>query len=76
MDRLEADGLVKRQAAPEDRRSIRAIVTDSGRERQLAGTVALGKVRQDLAQILAGFDSGHIEYALTAIGQSMGRIDS
>ena len=76
VDRLEADGLVKREAAPEDRRSIRAIVTDSGRERQLAGTVALGKVRQDLAQILAGFDSGHIEYALTAIGQSMGRIDS
>ena len=31
--RLEADGLVKRGMCPEDRRGIKACLTDSGRER-------------------------------------------
>src|SRR5882762_9306959 len=37
VDRLEADGLVKRLDDPADRRSVRAELTQLGRERQRAG---------------------------------------
>ncbi len=67
VDRLEADGLVKREAAPDDRRSIRAVVTDSGRERQHAGSIAMGKVQEEISQSLMRFDSAHIEQALNSL---------
>jgi DNA-binding MarR family transcriptional regulator len=67
VDRLEADGLVKREADSADRRSIRAVVTDSGRERQVAGSQALARVQDDITYALARFDSAHIEKALNAI---------
>lgn len=37
VDRLEAEGLVKRTSDPDDRRSILATLTPSGRERQEKG---------------------------------------
>ena len=37
MDRLEADGLVRRFDDPQDRRAVRAAVTPLGAERQAAG---------------------------------------
>jgi DNA-binding MarR family transcriptional regulator len=67
VDRLEADGLVRRDPDPADRRSIRAVVTDSGRERQHAGSIALAAVQGDVSQVLAGFDSAHIERALSSL---------
>lgn len=67
VDRLESDGLVKREADPQDRRSIRAIVTDAGRERQHAGSIALGKVQEEIAHVLTSFDSAHIDRALSAL---------
>ncbi|MGH7468547.1 MAG: MarR family winged helix-turn-helix transcriptional regulator, partial [Longimicrobiales bacterium] len=41
VDRLENDGLVRRIADPNDRRSVLAVVTDLGRERYHAGVVLL-----------------------------------
>src|SRR5687767_2797068 len=67
VDRLESDGLVRREADPEDRRSIRAVVTDTGRDREKAGSIALGNVQDEISQVLSGFDAGHIERALSAL---------
>ena len=41
VDRLESDGMVRRVPDPDDRRSVRALITDLGRQRHLAGMEAL-----------------------------------
>jgi DNA-binding MarR family transcriptional regulator len=49
VDRLEAEGLVKRGSCSEDRRSVRAKVTPIGLERHAAGVQAIRAVQQELA---------------------------
>lgn len=49
IDRLEADGLVRRAADPTDRRSIRAVLTPLGTKRCAQGAVAFAQVRGELA---------------------------
>lgn len=67
MDRLEADGLVRRAADPEDRRAVRAAVTRLGAERQAAGAKEVARVQAELAKTLNGKDRGALQRALSAI---------
>lgn len=49
VDRLEADGLVKRLNDPTDRRSVLAVVTPLGLERQRAGARVVARLQDDLS---------------------------
>ena len=48
VDRLEAEGLVKRSDDPRDRRSVRAELTEDGRSRYEAGLQALISAEREL----------------------------
>jgi DNA-binding MarR family transcriptional regulator len=67
VDRLEADGLVQRQPSPADRRSVTAVATEAGIERQAAGARALASAQDEISQALAPFDTAHIEDALRSL---------
>ena len=67
MDRLEADGLVRRVEDPQDRRAIRAAVTRLGAKRQAAGAKEVARVQAELAKTLNGIDHGTLQRALSAI---------
>src|SRR5579864_5151184 len=67
VDRLEADGLVKRIDDPADRRAVRAEVTRLGRERQAAGTKVVNAVLQAVAKELAAVDPKVLKRALDAV---------
>ena len=68
VDRLEADGLVRRVDDPSDRRSVRAELTPLGREKQAAGDVQLGRVQSELSGLMSGSDLAALESALGALG--------
>lgn len=68
VDRLEADGLVVRVDDPSDRRSIRAELTDLGREKREAGDEELAKVQREIAGQISGADLISLESALGALG--------
>ena len=67
IDRLEADGLVRRVADPDDRRSVRAELTDLGREKQAAGAEELAKVQQALSSQVGPADLAGLESALQSL---------
>ena len=54
VDRLESEGLVRRVADPEDRRSVRAELTEEGVAREVEGTTQLNLV---LAEFAASFSA-------------------
>lgn len=56
VDRLEADGLVRRVDDPADRRAVLAMATPLGAERFAAATTAIDKVQTDLASRIAPED--------------------
>jgi DNA-binding MarR family transcriptional regulator len=48
VDRLEADGLVRRVACPTDRRSVKAEITEAGRARQEEGNKEVTRFQEDV----------------------------
>ncbi len=66
IDRLETDGLVARVADPEDRRSVRAAITDEGRRRHAAGVRILVEQEQEL---LKGFKAAERKQLTELLGQ-------
>jgi DNA-binding MarR family transcriptional regulator len=67
VDRLEADGLVKRLADPADRRSVRAELTPLGKERQKVGEKAMKRVQSEFAASLTTRERTALEAALGAL---------
>lgn len=65
MDRLEADGLVRRANHASDRRRIRAELTDEGRARQKAGALQLALVQEEFGR---AFPEAEREALLQALG--------
>jgi DNA-binding MarR family transcriptional regulator len=56
VDRLESEGLVRRLYDPSDRRTVRAELTEAGRQKQKAGATALARTESDLAASLSEED--------------------
>lgn len=67
MDRLEADGLVRRVADPQDRRAVRAAVTRLGIKRQAAGAKEVASVQAELFKTLGVVDHDALSRVLSAI---------
>ena len=67
VDRLEADGLVRRIDDPGDRRGVKALVTPLGVERQAAGARLVEQVQKEFAKSLSGVDRAALARALDAI---------
>lgn len=67
VDRLEADGLVRRIDDPQDRRSVRAVLTPAGRRRQTEGAAEIGRVAADFAASLSARDRKVLDRLFLAI---------
>jgi DNA-binding MarR family transcriptional regulator len=67
MDRLEAEGLVRRIEDPNDRRAVRAAITPLGSKRQAVGAQQVRKVHEDFARSLGGVDPMALHKALAAL---------
>jgi DNA-binding MarR family transcriptional regulator len=67
VDRLEAEGFVRRVDDPNDRRSVLAMVTQLGQERQAAGAAELAQVSDRFAATLAPDDRAALAKVLAAL---------
>ncbi len=67
IDRLEAEGLVRRVADPADRRSVRAELTALGRERQAVGARALAESFQAFDDALSTDDRATLRRILAEL---------
>jgi DNA-binding MarR family transcriptional regulator len=67
IDRLEAEGLVRRVDDPEDRRMVRAALTKLGEEREAAGAEQMDRIQSQVAAVLAKGDRAVLERALSAL---------
>jgi DNA-binding MarR family transcriptional regulator len=67
IDRLEGEGLVRRLYDPADRRTVRAELTDAGRERQAQGAQALTRTGRELGMVLATGDVAALDRLAAAL---------
>jgi DNA-binding MarR family transcriptional regulator len=67
IDRLEADGLVRRIPDPNDRRSVRAEVTQRGRERHAAGAAAMDALEARFSDVVEAEDRSAVARMLRSI---------
>lgn len=67
IDRLEADGLVRRVDDPSDRRSVRAAITPLGEERAAAGARVIKNVEDDFAASIPARDRAALARVLAAV---------
>ncbi|MEX2154332.1 MAG: MarR family transcriptional regulator [Gemmatimonadaceae bacterium] len=67
VDRLEAEGLVKRVDDPADRRTIRASLTPSGKEKAAAGAKALAALQREFASLVSAPDRAAVARMLSAL---------
>jgi DNA-binding MarR family transcriptional regulator len=65
VDRLEADGLVKREEDPTDRRGVRAALTGLGQERQALGAQKIRDVQSRLTKSLSILDERKLNNLLS-----------
>ncbi len=72
VDRLEADGLVARQADPGDRRTKLAALTAAGRKACVAGTSLQNETERELLTTLSGEESRQLALLLEKIGRPRG----
>lgn len=68
VDRLEADGLVRRVHCPGDRRLVRAEITTEGRTRQERGVEEIAALHRDFATKVTPDDRAALERLLSALG--------
>lgn len=67
VDRLEAEGLVRRVDDPEDRRIVRAALTRLGEEKEAAGAEHMARIQSEVAAALTKGDRAALERALSAL---------
>ena len=68
VDRLEEDGLVHRVHDSEDRRCMRAAITEDGRRRYLLGVKAESKVQRELIENLSLDEQAQLNKILLRFG--------
>lgn len=68
VDRLEADGMVRRVSDPTDRRSVRAELTELGVERQAAGEEVKSRLHAELEDRLEPDERALLQRVLRTLG--------
>jgi len=67
MDRLEKDGLVRRRADPDDRRSVLAELTPAVAQAHAKGVRALGEAQRAIVSALKAGEATSLQSALSAL---------
>jgi DNA-binding MarR family transcriptional regulator len=67
VDRLEADGLVRRVDDPADRRTVKAAITDEGRTKYAAGAAEIARLNAAFSAAVRGEDRAAVERVVQAL---------
>src|SRR6266849_1185512 len=67
VDRLEKDGLVRRRADPDDRRSVLAELTPAGTQAHAKGVRALAEAQRAIVSALKAGEAASLQNALSAL---------